>query len=125
MPVYGCGAERAFMQYPVLEPAYLFRGFPPAELRNKFLMAKPCAVRDVDDSGVPPELADRVLGLCGGVCGVWSADGFHSVCAGGEYGAVVSCISAREGGGGCGVCGEPDVVEGCGLCGEVNRKKES
>lgn len=45
------------MQYPVLEPAYLFGGFPPAELRNKFLMAKPCAVRDVDDPGFPPELA--------------------------------------------------------------------
>lgn len=55
--VYGCGAEQAFMQYPVLEPAYLFGGFPPVELRNKFRMAKPCAARDVDDPGVPPELA--------------------------------------------------------------------
>ena len=55
--VYAKGAERAFMECPVLEPAYLYGGFPLRELRNKFLMAKPSVVRDVCDPGFPRELS--------------------------------------------------------------------
>ncbi|GAK50124.1 metal-dependent hydrolase, beta-lactamase superfamily [Candidatus Moduliflexus flocculans] len=39
--------EAAFIQHPVLEPAFLFGGFPMNALRNKFLMAAPSTITDV------------------------------------------------------------------------------
>lgn len=53
--VYGSEIERAFMQHPILEPAYLYGGYPPKELRNKFLMAKPCTVLDICEETFPHE----------------------------------------------------------------------
>lgn len=32
--------ECAFTQYPILEPAFLYGGYPPKELRHKFLLAQ-------------------------------------------------------------------------------------
>ena len=42
---YGCkifapGIEAAFTMHPLLEPSFLYGGFPPKELRHKFLMAQ-------------------------------------------------------------------------------------
>ena len=39
--------EATFIQHPILEPAFLFGGFPMSALRNKFLMAAPSSVTDV------------------------------------------------------------------------------
>lgn len=39
--------EAAFVENPLLEPSLLWGGYPPASLRNKFLMAKPSRVTDV------------------------------------------------------------------------------
>lgn len=39
--------EAAFIETPVLEPSYLWGGFPPLPMRNKFLMAKPSRVTDL------------------------------------------------------------------------------
>jgi len=39
--------EAAFVENPLLEPSLLWGGYPPAALRNKFLMAKPSRVTDV------------------------------------------------------------------------------
>lgn len=49
--MYGCrliapGLEGAFVRFPVLEPSFLYGGFPPKPLRNKFLMAQPSAPAD-------------------------------------------------------------------------------
>ena len=38
--LYAPGIECAFTRYPVLEPAFLYGGFPMKELRHKFLMAQ-------------------------------------------------------------------------------------
>lgn len=38
--IYAPGLECAFTTYPVLEPAFLYGGFPPGDLRHKFLMAQ-------------------------------------------------------------------------------------
>lgn len=38
--IYGPGIEKAFTEHPVLEPSFLYGGFPPKELRHKFLMAQ-------------------------------------------------------------------------------------
>ena len=39
--VYAPGVECAMTRHPSLEPAYLYGGFPPKTLKNKFLMAQP------------------------------------------------------------------------------------
>ena len=39
--------EAAFVENPLLEPSLLWGGYPPAVLRNKFLMAKPSRVTDI------------------------------------------------------------------------------
>lgn len=38
--IYAPGIECAFTRHPLLEPAFLYGGCPPEELRHKFLMAK-------------------------------------------------------------------------------------
>lgn len=37
--VFAPGIERCFTAHPVLEPSFLYGGYPPADLRHKFLMA--------------------------------------------------------------------------------------
>ena len=37
--IYAPGIECDFTRHPVLEPAFLFGGYPPGELRHKFLLA--------------------------------------------------------------------------------------
>ena len=39
--IYAPGIECAFTQYPILEPSFLFGGYPCKELRHKFLLAQP------------------------------------------------------------------------------------
>ena len=38
--IYAAGIERDFTNHPILEPAFLYGGFPPADLRHKFLLAQ-------------------------------------------------------------------------------------
>ena len=38
--IYAPGIDCAFTCHPLLEPSYLFGGFPPKDLRHKFLMAQ-------------------------------------------------------------------------------------
>ena len=38
--IYAPGIERDFTCHPILEPAFLYGGCPPSELRHKFLMAQ-------------------------------------------------------------------------------------
>ena len=40
--VYSTDFENAFAKHPVLEPSFLYGGYPCRELRNKFLMAASC-----------------------------------------------------------------------------------
>lgn len=58
---YGCGIfasgiETAFTRYPVLEPAFLYGGYPFRDLRHKFLMAAPSAAEDLSAPGFPGEI---------------------------------------------------------------------
>lgn len=39
--IYSSGMENAFIRYPVLEPSFLYGGYPFQELRGKFLMSQP------------------------------------------------------------------------------------
>lgn len=47
--VYAYNIEKAFTEYPILEPSFLYGGYPFKELRNKFLMAKETNVINIKD----------------------------------------------------------------------------
>ena len=51
--VFAPGIEAAFTRSPLLEPAFLYGGFPPKPLRHKFLMAQPSPAEDVSAPGFP------------------------------------------------------------------------
>ena len=61
--VFAPGVEAQFTRTPVLEPSFLYGGYPPKELRHKFLMAQPCDCLDVTDEGFPAGV--EVLPLSG------------------------------------------------------------
>ena len=61
--IFAPGIEAAFTRYPVLEPAFLYGGFPPKPLRPQFMMAQPSPAVDLISEGFPAEL--EVLPLPG------------------------------------------------------------
>ncbi|WP_294000421.1 MBL fold metallo-hydrolase [uncultured Megasphaera sp.] len=54
--VFAGGLEKAFTSYPILEPSFLYGGYPMKDLRHKFLMAKESDVTDFSDSSFPHEI---------------------------------------------------------------------
>lgn len=52
--VYAQGIECDITRHPVLEPAFLYGGFPPKDLRHKFLMAQESDAKELTP-GVLPE----------------------------------------------------------------------
>lgn len=61
--VFAGGIEAAFTSYPLLEPSFLYGGFPCKDLRHKFLLAKPSVVEPFDSPAFPQEV--EVLPLPG------------------------------------------------------------
>lgn len=54
VPAYTSGIEACFNHYPILEPSFLYGGYPVKELRNKFLMAQqPSTAEDLKDITLP------------------------------------------------------------------------
>lgn len=51
IPVYAPHFEKAIIEYPLLEPFYLFSAYPLKDLRNKFLMAKESKVNHIIEEG--------------------------------------------------------------------------
>ena len=54
--IFSSGIERAFTEYPILEPSFLYGGFPCRELRHKFLLASESEVTNFSDPEFPREL---------------------------------------------------------------------
>ena len=54
--VFADGIEKGFTEYPVLEPSFLYGGYPPKDLRHKFLLAKPSKVTAFSDEAFPKEI---------------------------------------------------------------------
>ena len=52
-PVYAPAIECAFTRFPVLEPSFLYGGFPPNDLRHKFLMAQDSDARELTQDTLP------------------------------------------------------------------------
>ena len=53
---YSGGIEAAFTKHPVLEPSFLYGGYPCKDLRHKFLMAQESSVTDFSDESFPKEI---------------------------------------------------------------------
>lgn len=54
--VFSIGIESCFTEYPILEPSFLYGGYPCKDLKHKFLLAKPSEVTDVSHSDFPKEI---------------------------------------------------------------------
>ncbi len=54
--IFADGIEAAFTEYPVLEPSFLYGGFPCKDLRHKFLLAEPSSVCGFSDADFPKEI---------------------------------------------------------------------
>ena len=51
--VYARGIECDFTRHTVLEPAFLYGGFPPKELRHKFLLAQESDAQELTEKALP------------------------------------------------------------------------
>ncbi len=51
--IYAPGIERDFTVHPVLEPAFLYGGYPCRDLRHKFLLAQPSDATLLTDAVLP------------------------------------------------------------------------
>ena len=51
--IYAQGIECDITRHPVLEPAFLYGGFPPKDLRHKFLMAQESDARELTPGVLP------------------------------------------------------------------------
>lgn len=55
-PVYTYGIDEAFVRYPILEPSFLYGGYPCKELKNKFLLASKSHVEPLTPDLLPEGL---------------------------------------------------------------------
>lgn len=54
--VFTAGIEAVFTRYPILEPSFLYGGYPCKDLRHKFLLAQDSEVTDFSDEHFPKEV---------------------------------------------------------------------
>lgn len=74
--IFADATEAAFIEHPILEPAYLFGGFPPSDLRHKFLMAQESSTKPLTDTAFPKDITPVPLpGHYFGQTGYKTADG--------------------------------------------------
>ena len=51
--LYAPGIECAFTRHPILEPAFLYGGFPPEDIKRKFLLAEPSQAEYLTPEALP------------------------------------------------------------------------
>lgn len=54
--IFAEGIEASFTRHPILEPSFLYGGYPCKDLRHKFLLAAESDVTDISSSLFPKEL---------------------------------------------------------------------
>ncbi len=59
--VYAPGIDCDFTNHPILEPAFLYGGFPPKDLRHKFLLAQESEAKPLTDDFLPEGLESIAL----------------------------------------------------------------
>lgn len=55
--IYAPGIEQAFTNHTILEPAFLYGGFPPKDLRHKFLLAQESCAEALTSDALPEGFA--------------------------------------------------------------------
>ncbi len=63
--IFSTRTEKAFVESPQIEAAFLWGGYTPRDLKNKFFEAKPSTVTDLIDEDMEPVTGLRVIGLPG------------------------------------------------------------
>lgn len=86
--IYAQGIECAITRHPVLEPAFLYGGFPPKDLRHKFLMAQESEALELISDVLPEDF--ELLQLPGHF---FHMVGFHSP---DNVVYLADCLSSRE-----------------------------
>ncbi|MCE1253821.1 MAG: MBL fold metallo-hydrolase [Anaerolineae bacterium] len=61
VPAFSSAIEADFNRHPVLEPSFLYGGYPCKSLRNKFLMAQPSETADISSLSLPEGLQTMPL----------------------------------------------------------------
>lgn len=51
--IYAPGIDCDFTRHPILEPSFLYGGFPPKDLKHKFLMAQPSDAQYLTQASLP------------------------------------------------------------------------
>ncbi len=54
--IFAPGIEAAFTRYPILEPSFLYGGYPCKDLRHKFLLAQESDCEDISSPDFPKEI---------------------------------------------------------------------
>ncbi len=76
VPAYAPGIDAAITRYPIMEPSFLYGGYPCRELRNKFLLAQPSDCRTLTAETLPKGLTMLPLpGHFFDMCGFQTEDG--------------------------------------------------
>lgn len=86
--IFAPGIEAQFTRTPILEPSFLYGGYPPKPLRHKFLMAQPSDCLEVTDAEFPKDV--QVIPLPGHFfdqCGYLMPDGTAF---------IADCVSSPE-----------------------------
>ena len=86
--IFAPGMERDFTVHPLLEPSFLYGGFPPKDLRHKFLMAQESEAEELTQDALPDGI--KILPLPGhffDMVGFETADGAAF---------LADCLSSRE-----------------------------
>lgn len=74
-PAYAPGIDAVITSHPILEPAFLYGGYPCKPLRNKFLLAQPSDCRPLTEEVLPEGLTMLPLpGHFFDMCGFRTAD---------------------------------------------------
>lgn len=86
--IYAPGIEQDFTRHPILEPSFLYGGYPPKELRHKFLLAQ-----ESDAQPLTPEVLPEGMELLPLPGHFFEMAGFRA-----PEGAVylADCLSSRE-----------------------------
>ncbi|QBE95172.1 Hydroxyacylglutathione hydrolase [Blautia producta] len=86
--IFAPGMECDFTNSPILEPAFLYGGFPPKDLRHKFLMAKPSCAEHLHQENLPDGMSMLELpGHFFDMVGFRTAD---------DVVYLADCLSSRE-----------------------------
>lgn len=86
--IFSPGMERDFTVHPLLEPSFLYGGFPPKDLRHKFLMAQESEADELTQDALPDGI--KIVPLPGhffDMVGFETADGAVF---------LADCLSSRD-----------------------------